>query len=101
MMNGEGDKYNFPETMNQQGRYLGLPIDELIVTAPLLVLGVLNNLSLELGAIAGILWFIVRYLKKGQGSYWLLNFCYWHLPSLLSKVTFRQIPDSSFRHWRA
>ncbi|MBD4517503.1 type IV conjugative transfer system protein TraL, partial [Xanthomonas citri pv. citri] len=45
--------------------------------------------------------FLVRYLKKGQGSYWLLNFCYWHLPSLLFKVTFRQIPDSSFRHWRA
>ena len=42
-MNGEGDKYNFPETMNQQNRYLGLPIDELIVTAPLLVLGVLNK----------------------------------------------------------
>ncbi|HGH4646793.1 type IV conjugative transfer system protein TraL [Enterobacter roggenkampii] len=100
-MNGEGDKYNFPETMNQQDRYLGLPIDELIVTAPLLILGVLNNLSLELGVIAGILWFIVRYLKKGQGSYWLLNFCYWHLPSLLFKATFRQIPDSSFRHWRA
>ena len=100
-MNGEGDKYNFPETMNQQDRYLGLPIDELIVTAPLLVLGVLNNLSLELGVIAGILWFIVRYLKKGQGSYWLLNFCYWYLPTLLFKVAFRQIPDSSFRHWRA
>jgi conjugal transfer pilus assembly protein TraL len=66
-MSGEGDKYNFPETMNQQDRYLGLPIDELIVTAPLLVLGVLNNLSLELGVIAGILWFIVRYLKKGRG----------------------------------
>uniref|UniRef100_UPI0031CE23CD type IV conjugative transfer system protein TraL n=2 Tax=Enterobacteriaceae TaxID=543 RepID=UPI0031CE23CD len=79
-MNGEGDKYNFPETMNQQDRYFGLPVDELIVTAPLLILGVLNNLSVELGVIAGILWFIVRYLKKGQGSYWLLNFCYWHLP---------------------
>ncbi|QCE25858.1 type IV conjugative transfer system protein TraL (plasmid) [Enterobacter bugandensis] len=100
-MSGEEDKYNFPETMNQQDRYLGLPIDELIVTAPLIVLGVLNNLSVELGVIAGILWFIVRYLKKGQGSYWLLNFCYWHLPSFLFKVTFRQIPDSSFRHWRA
>ena len=100
-MSGEGDKYNFPETMNQQDRYLGLPIDELIVTAPLLVLGVLNNLSLELGVIAGILWFIVRYLKKGQGSFWLLNFCYWHLPTFIFRVTFRLIPDSGFRHWRA
>ncbi|MFO4012682.1 type IV conjugative transfer system protein TraL, partial [Enterobacter hormaechei] len=62
-MNGEEDKYNFPETMNQQDRYFGLPVDELIVTAPLLILGVLNNLSVELGVIAGILWFIVRYLK--------------------------------------
>lgn len=100
-MNREEDKYHFPETLNQQERYLGLPIDELIVTAPLILLGVLNNMSVELGVIAGLLWFLVRYLKKGQGSYWLLNFCYWNLPSLLFKVTFRQIPDSSFRHWRA
>jgi conjugal transfer pilus assembly protein TraL len=46
-MNGEEDKYNFPETMNQQDRYLGLPIDELIVTAPL-VLGCLTICHLNL-----------------------------------------------------
>ncbi|WP_312319170.1 type IV conjugative transfer system protein TraL [Atlantibacter hermannii] len=100
-MNGEEDKYYFPETLNQQARYFGLPIDELLVTAPLVVLGVLNNIAIELTAIAGLLWFVMKYLKKGQGSYWLLNFCYWHLPSFLFRMTFRQIPDSSFRHWRA
>lgn len=100
-MNGEDDKYHFPETLNQQERYFGLPLDEIIIVAPLTILGVLNNMSIELSIISGLLWALVRYLKKGQGSYWLLNFCYWHLPSALFKVTFRQIPDSSFRHWRA
>lgn len=100
-MSGEEDKYYFPETLNQQERYFGLPLDEIIIVAPLVILGVLNNMSTELSIIAGLLWASVRYLKKGQGSYWLLNFCYWHLPSLLFKITFRKIPDSSFRHWRA
>jgi len=100
-MNGEDDKYYFPETLNQQDRYLGLPLDELIIVAPLILLGVLNDMSTELTIIAGLLWALVRYLKKGQGSYWLLNFCYWYLPTLLFKIAFRQIPDSSFRHWRA
>ncbi|HED3300264.1 MAG: type IV conjugative transfer system protein TraL [Hafnia sp.] len=100
-MNGEEDKYHFPETLNQQERYFGLPLDEVLIVAPLIILGVLNDMSLELSVVAGLLWALIRYLKKGQGSYWLLNFCYWHLPSLLFKITFQQIPDSSFRHWRA
>ncbi|WP_081653668.1 type IV conjugative transfer system protein TraL [Phytobacter massiliensis] len=38
-MAGEEDKYNFPETLNQQERFLGLPIDEFIVVVPLVVKG--------------------------------------------------------------
>ena len=101
MMNREEDKYYFPETLNQKERYFGLPLDEIIIVAPLALLGILNNMAIELSIIAALLWALVRYLKKGQGSFWLLNFCYWHLPSLLFRVTFKQIPDSSFRHWRA
>ena len=100
-MGGEEDKYYFPETLNQQDRYFGLPLDEIIIVAPLAILGILNNMSIELSIIAGLLWFIVRYLKKGQGSFWLLNFCYWYLPTFIFRVTFRSIPDSGFRHWRA
>ncbi|EOC1314876.1 type IV conjugative transfer system protein TraL [Cronobacter turicensis] len=100
-MSREEDKYYFPETLNQQARFIGLPLDELIIVAPLVILGVIYNMSTVLSIIAGLLWWLVRYLKKGQGSYWLLNFCYWHLPSLIFRITFRQIPDSSFRHWRA
>jgi len=88
-------------TSRKQERYFGLPLDELLIIAPLVILGVLNNMAIELTVVAALLWITVRYLKKGQGSYWLLNFCYWHLPSFLFRVTFRQIPDSSFRHWRA
>jgi len=100
-MAGEENKYNFPETLNQQTRIFGLPIDELIVIAPLTLLGVAFNMSTAMGIVSGFLWWLIRYLKKGQGSYWLLNFCYWHLPDLIFRITFKMIPDSSFRHWRA
>ena len=42
-MSGEEDKYYFPETLNQQERYLGLPLDEILIVAPLIVLGVHNS----------------------------------------------------------
>ncbi|MEQ9883229.1 type IV conjugative transfer system protein TraL [Pectobacterium brasiliense] len=100
-MSGEDDKYYFPETLNQQERIIGLPVDEFIVVAPLLIAGIVYNMSTVLSVVAGLLWLLIRYLKKGQGSYWLLNFCYWRLPYFVFKITFRQIPDSSFRHWRA
>ncbi|HCW0180202.1 type IV conjugative transfer system protein TraL [Kosakonia cowanii] len=100
-MNGEDDKYYFPETLNQQARFFGLPLDELLVIAPLTLLGIVCNMSTALGIVSGVLWLLVRYLKKGQGSFWLLNFCYWYLPTFIFRVTFRSIPDSGFRHWRA
>lgn len=100
-MAGEDEKYYFPETLNQQERWLGLPKDEFIVVVPLVVAGVYFNMSTVMSIVAALLWWLVRYLKKGQGSYWMLNFCYWHLPFLIFKLSFRQIPDSSFRHWRA
>ena len=65
-MNGEEDKYYFPETLNQQERYFGLPLDELLITAPLVILGVLNNMAIELTVVAALLWITVRYLKKGK-----------------------------------
>ncbi|MBK0019624.1 type IV conjugative transfer system protein TraL, partial [Kosakonia sp. S42] len=43
-MNGEDDKYYFPETLNQQARFFGLPLDELLVIAPLTLLGIVCNM---------------------------------------------------------
>lgn len=63
-MNGEDDKYYFPETLNQQARFFGLPLDELLVIAPLTLLGIVCNMSTALGIVSGVLWLIVRYLKK-------------------------------------
>lgn len=46
-----------------------------------------------------VLWLFVRHLKKGQGSWWLLNLLYWYLPTVLFRVQFRRTPDSGNRHW--
>ena len=100
-MDGEVDKYDFPETLNQPDRIIGLPKDEFFVVAPVIVIGIAFNMAFVMLGVAGALWFAVRYFKKGQGSYWLLNFCYWYLPTALFRTVFQALPDSSFRHWRA
>lgn len=100
-MSGEDEKYDFPETVNQEDRILGLPRDEFFVVAPVIGFGVWANMAFIMLGVAGVLWFIVRYLKKGQGSYWLLNFCYWYLPTFIFRSVFKSLPDSGYRHWRA
>ncbi len=57
-MAGEDDKYFFPETLNQQERFLGLPLDEFIVVVPLVVTGILLNMSTVLSIVAGLLWWL-------------------------------------------
>ncbi|MGC1072829.1 type IV conjugative transfer system protein TraL [Pantoea agglomerans] len=49
--------------------------------------------------VAGALWLLVRHLKKGQGTWWLMNLLYWYLPTALLRLQFRRVPDSGNRHW--
>ncbi len=49
--------------------------------------------------VAGALWLLVRHLKKGQGTWWLMNLLYWYLPITLLRLQFRRVPDSGNRHW--
>lgn len=98
-MEGEEDKYSFPETINQQGRWFGLPLDELVVIAVPVAFGIVYNMTGVLSILAVFLWWVIRRLKKGQGSYWLINLCYWYLPNLLFNYAFKKLPDSGNRHW--
>lgn len=60
-MNWEDDKYDFPETLNQQERMIVLPIDKFIVTVPLFMTEVLCNMSMILSIFAGLLRWLVIY----------------------------------------
>ncbi|WP_071992614.1 type IV conjugative transfer system protein TraL [Providencia alcalifaciens] len=50
------------------------------------------------GLVAGaLLWYALRYFKKGRGSLWLLNACYWYLPAYCFKSIYKTLPESAFR----
>ncbi|MBP1038936.1 type IV conjugative transfer system protein TraL [Serratia fonticola] len=94
------NRYEFPATFSDQKRYVGLPLDELIIYVPLGLLAIFINawiFSPTLGAaVIGI-----RYLKKGKGSSYLLNLAYWFLPTTLMRFFISVLPESFKRHWVA
>ncbi len=93
------EKYDFPQTMNQQTRILGLPVDEFLIVAPLVGAGIWLSRTGSFCTLAVILWFLIRHLKRGQGSYWLLNAAYWYLPTCVFMGFLKCTPDSWKRRW--
>lgn len=98
-MDGDAQQYLFPETLNQQKRLMGLPIEEAIVVIACAGIGLLCDIFIVMLFVAGALWLLIRHLKKGQGTWWLLNLLYWYLPTVLLRLQFRRVPDSANRHW--
>lgn len=93
------DKYRFPKTLSEQNRIIGLPLDEAIPAAVVLLWGFFTKKYLFSLIIAAVIWQLIRAAKRGKSSRWLYNWCYWYLPTELFRVVYRVIPDSSFRKW--
>jgi conjugal transfer pilus assembly protein TraL len=98
-MDRDASQYRFPATLNQQKRIFGLPPEEAFVLISFGVLGFYIDLFIVMLCAGGAAWLFIRHLKKGQGSWWLLNLLYWYLPTVLFRVQFRRLPDSANRHW--
>ena len=97
-MSGEvEDRYIFPQTLTEQKRLIGIPLDEASVGLTPACVGIYFNQSL-VGMIVGLLfWFALTHFKKGKGTSWLFNMCYWHLPGLNGQ--FKVLPESAWRLW--
>ena len=93
-------KYYICKKIDEPKRYVGLTIDEFV---PIVVITSLCFLfgSLITGfVLSGIVWFTIKYFKKGQGPSWFLNLLYWYLPlHHLQGILFVKTPSSSLRHW--
>ncbi|MFD3249158.1 type IV conjugative transfer system protein TraL [Rahnella aquatilis] len=98
-MDQDSLKYRFPETLNQQKRVAGLPPEEAFVLLACGVTGFFCDIFIVMLCVGAVLWLLIRHIKKGQGSWWLLNLLYWYLPTVLFRVQFRRVPDSGNRHW--
>ncbi|BET65019.1 MULTISPECIES: type IV conjugative transfer system protein TraL [Yersinia pseudotuberculosis complex] len=92
-------RYQFPQTFSEQRRIIGIPLDEAIAAMTPLCWGVIYNHHFAGLIIGAVLWFALNWFKKGRGSTWLYNMCYWYLPSYLFKGLYKILPDSSYRLW--
>src|SRR3989338_9717680 len=87
------------KTLDQPICIIGLPLDEFLITTVIagffFIIGKLI-LSMVIGLLTVIL---LRIMKRGQGSGWLINVFYWYLPQKLSKAFIRYTPASKNREW--
>ncbi|EPJ0597099.1 type IV conjugative transfer system protein TraL [Enterobacter roggenkampii] len=92
-------KYRFPETLTNQSRWFGLPVDELIPAAVCIGWGFWTQHYIP-GIIAAVLAYLaIKKLKKGRGSSWLRDLVYWYMPTALLRGIFHDVPDSCNRQW--
>lgn len=92
-------KYRFPETLTNQSRWFGLPLDELIPAAVCIGWGITTSKYLFGIGAAVLVYFGIKKLKKGRGSSWLRDLIYWYMPTALLRGIFHNVPDSCFRQW--
>lgn len=69
-------KYRFPETLTNQSRWFGLPLDELIPAAICIGWGITTSKYLFGIGAAVLVYFGIKKLKKGRGSSWLRDLIY-------------------------
>ncbi|MDE7590840.1 type IV conjugative transfer system protein TraL [Enterobacter bugandensis] len=92
-------RFIFPQTLNERSGPVGLPTDETLAVFCPMAWGFYAGQYLTGLIMSVILWTGLKHFKKGKGSTWLFNLCYWSFPSMLFKGRYKVIPDSSYRLW--
>lgn len=98
MSDNSREKYQFPTTLSQQERWIGLPADEAIIFIPQFLLAVLYQPFIFFPTLL-FSFFLIRWLKKGRGSSYLLSLMYWFLPNFVSNILSLSLPASYLRYW--
>lgn len=95
----DNSRYYFCKLLDQDRRIIGLPSDEAIpLIACFLIFFLIKQLVMGF-IVAAIILLVIRYFKRGQGSTWLINLCYWYCPASIMKLIFSSTPLSYYRHW--
>lgn len=97
-MDGKEVRYIFPSTLSNQRRWMGLPVDEFCVYFPLAGGAVFSSLYIYAPMLI-IAIIVIKRLKRGRGSSYLINLMYWFLPKSLSDFFIRALPASHLRYW--
>lgn len=99
MSDEKRQRYQFPQTLTEQRRILGIPMDEAIAGMAPLCWGVLTGNHVAGLVMGALFWIGLSRFKKGRGSAWLYNMAYWYLPEYCFKGMFKILPDSAYRLW--
>lgn len=97
-MDGKKIRYIFPSTLSNEKRWFGLPTDEFCIYLPLILATIFSSPFIYFPILA-VLFFLIRKLKKGKGSSYLLNLMYWFLPKIVMDFFIRALPASYLRFW--
>lgn len=87
------------KTLDQPARIIGLPIDEFILSATTTLVFLLLGKTILCWALGLAVLIFMKVMKRGQGSGWLINVCYWYLPAFILKMFLRFTPPSHQREW--
>lgn len=98
MNDNSRNKYRFPTMLSNQTRFLGLPLDEAILFVPQGLLLVFYNFYVFSITLI-VSFFVIRRLKKGKGSSYLLCVMYWFLPRSVTAFFITALPPSHLRYW--
>jgi len=100
-MSNKRGLYLVPKTLDAQIRILGLPLDEFV---PSIILAgfffLLGKVLLSL-VIPVVTVVLIKMMKQGQGSAWLINVCHWYLPKSIMHYWVRKTPPSQNREYIA
>lgn len=99
--NNKRSLYLVPKTLDVPSRILGLPIDEFIVGLFFAVFFFLLGKMIWSMIIPTVVVVLIKVMKRGQGSAWLVNLCYWYLPKVVMINLLRKTPPSRQREYIA
>lgn len=100
-MSNKRGLYLVPKTLDAQARVLGLPLDEFIPSIFFAVFFFLLGKVVLSIAIPVITVVLIKMMKQGQGSAWLINLCHWYLPKVVMTHLLRKTPPSQNREYIA
>lgn len=93
------DKYQICKLLDNQIRVIGLPLDEFIPIAIVVVAAFILKIAVWGVILGAVLLIALRSAKKGQGTGWLFNKFFWYAPAVIFKTFLLKTPPSLMRHW--
>lgn len=98
-MSYSSQHYQINHRIDAPIRLVGLTLDEAIPAFLVIGLGFYFNAQLLSIMMAACYVGIIKRLKKGQGTHFLLALLYWHVDAVISRMGLRLTPPASLRFW--